>query len=240
MRARSFVGPGRKQLISDPFADASDQRPLRCGHSGLSFRTLKTRSVQRVQRTQSGSGRQALADSLARTGPWHGTVYTKSSTDLSRHGAKVQLRKTEASCLPRSSPPHASRISLWRMPSWYSRLQQSRASAGSCPRSRLAARQDRGTSDACEFWRADPDMDAGAGRWADRGRRAGALRVGDPVLHPGAVPGTERSVQAGGGGFTETNSLWALQLQELPLNITVELQHEPKAADVVIQFVLPL
>ena len=40
--------------------------------------------------------------------------------------------------------------------------------------------------------------------------------------------------------FTETNSLWALQLQELPLNITVELQHEPKAADVVIQFVLPL
>ena len=40
--------------------------------------------------------------------------------------------------------------------------------------------------------------------------------------------------------FTETNSLWAVQLQEAPLNITVELQHEPKAADVVIQFVLPL
>ena len=40
--------------------------------------------------------------------------------------------------------------------------------------------------------------------------------------------------------FTETNSLWAVQLQEAPLNITVELQHEPKAADVVIQFVLRL
>ena len=40
--------------------------------------------------------------------------------------------------------------------------------------------------------------------------------------------------------FTDTNSLWAVQLQEAPLNITVELQHEPKAADVVIQFVLPL
>ena len=40
--------------------------------------------------------------------------------------------------------------------------------------------------------------------------------------------------------FTETNSLWAVQLQEAPLNITVELQYEPKAADVVIQFVLPL
>ena len=40
--------------------------------------------------------------------------------------------------------------------------------------------------------------------------------------------------------FTETNSPWAVQLQEAPLNITVELQHEPKAADVVIQFVLPL
>ena len=40
--------------------------------------------------------------------------------------------------------------------------------------------------------------------------------------------------------FTETNSLWAVHLQEAPLNITVELQHEPKAADVVIQFVLPL
>ena len=37
--------------------------------------------------------------------------------------------------------------------------------------------------------------------------------------------------------FTETNSLWAVQLQEAPPNITVELQHEPKAADVVIQFV---
>ena len=40
--------------------------------------------------------------------------------------------------------------------------------------------------------------------------------------------------------FTETNSPWAVQLQEAPLDITVELQHEPKAADVVIQFVLPL
>ena len=40
--------------------------------------------------------------------------------------------------------------------------------------------------------------------------------------------------------FTETNSPWAVQLQDAPLNITVELQHEPKAADVVIQFVLPL
>ena len=40
--------------------------------------------------------------------------------------------------------------------------------------------------------------------------------------------------------FTETNSLWAVHLQEAPLNITVELQHEPKAADVVIQYVLPL
>ena len=40
--------------------------------------------------------------------------------------------------------------------------------------------------------------------------------------------------------FTETNSPWTVQLQEAPLNITVELQHEPKAADVVIGFVLPL
>ena len=40
--------------------------------------------------------------------------------------------------------------------------------------------------------------------------------------------------------FTETNSPWTVQLQEAPLDITVELQHEPKAADVVIQFVLPL
>ena len=40
--------------------------------------------------------------------------------------------------------------------------------------------------------------------------------------------------------FTETNSPWTVQLQEAPLEITVELQHEPKAADVVIQFVLPL
>ena len=39
--------------------------------------------------------------------------------------------------------------------------------------------------------------------------------------------------------FTETNSPWTVQLQEAPLDITVELQHEP-AADVVIQFVLPL
>ena len=40
--------------------------------------------------------------------------------------------------------------------------------------------------------------------------------------------------------FTETISPWTVQLQEAPLDITVELQHEPKAADVVIQFVLPL
>ena len=40
--------------------------------------------------------------------------------------------------------------------------------------------------------------------------------------------------------FTETNSPWTVQLQEAPLDITVELQHEPKAADVVIQFVLAI
>ena len=40
--------------------------------------------------------------------------------------------------------------------------------------------------------------------------------------------------------FSHTKGPRAAQLQEAPLNITMELKHEPKAADVVIQFVLPL
>ena len=34
--------------------------------------------------------------------------------------------------------------------------------------------------------------------------------------------------------FSHTKGPWAAQLQEAPLNITMELKHEPKAADVVI------
>ena len=33
--------------------------------------------------------------------------------------------------------------------------------------------------------------------------------------------------------FSHTKGPWAAQLQEAPLNITMELKHEPKAADVV-------
>jgi hypothetical protein len=34
--------------------------------------------------------------------------------------------------------------------------------------------------------------------------------------------------------FIHTKGPWAAQLQEAPLNITMELKHEPTAADVVI------
>ena len=72
---------------------------------------------------------------------------------------------------------------------------------------------------------------------------AGKLRKNCDVVSGHLEPSTCNSsgqVAQNCQNFTETNSPWAVQLQEAPLDITVELQHEPKAADVVIQFVLPL
>ena len=72
---------------------------------------------------------------------------------------------------------------------------------------------------------------------------AGKLRENCDVVSGPPQPSrcnNSEQVAQNSQNFTETNSLWAVQLQEAPLNITVELQHEPKAADVVIQFVLRL